>query len=79
MEDGTLGSDEAIVMDKAAVTRQFEIGYQVLGAEFAKGDSKSSCIYLISVSMYARFSGDHQQRKANGRPQCLPKSNFKHR
>lgn len=42
MEDESLGTDEAFVMDKAAVMRQFEIGYQALGAEFAKGDSKSS-------------------------------------
>ena len=27
-------------MDKAAVTRQFEIGYQALGAEFAVGDGE---------------------------------------
>lgn len=42
VEDESLGTDEALVMDKAAVTRQFEIGYQALGAEFAKGDSKST-------------------------------------
>lgn len=36
--DGRLGSDEAIVLDKAAVTRQFELGYQALGVEFAIGD-----------------------------------------
>lgn len=45
MEDDSLGTDEAFVMDKAAVMRQFEIGYQALGTEFAKGDSKSfSCV-----------------------------------
>ncbi|KAJ4374195.1 hypothetical protein N0V83_002936 [Neocucurbitaria cava] len=38
VDDGRLGSDEALVMDKAAVTRQFEIGYQALGIDFAIGD-----------------------------------------
>lgn len=36
--DGRLGSDEAIVLDKAAVTRQFEIGHQAIGADFVVGD-----------------------------------------
>ena len=38
VNDERLGSDEAFVTDKAAVTRQFDIGYQALGAEFAMGD-----------------------------------------
>jgi hypothetical protein len=38
VEDDRLGSDGVIAMDRAAVTRQFEIGYQVLGTEFAVGD-----------------------------------------
>jgi hypothetical protein len=40
VKDERLGSDEAIVTDKAVVTRQFEIGYQTMGAEFAVGDGK---------------------------------------
>jgi len=42
VKDEELGSDEAIVMDKAAVTRQFELGHERLGTEFAKGDGMSS-------------------------------------
>ncbi|KAH7402695.1 hypothetical protein BKA66DRAFT_449303 [Pyrenochaeta sp. MPI-SDFR-AT-0127] len=38
VEDERLYSEEAIMMDKAAVTRQFELGYQAIGAEFAMGD-----------------------------------------
>jgi hypothetical protein len=38
-EDG-LASDAGIVMDKAAVMRQFEIGYEALGVDFAVGDGK---------------------------------------
>jgi hypothetical protein len=40
-EDG-LASDAGIVMDKAAVMRQFEIGYETLGVEFAVGDGMST-------------------------------------
>ncbi|KAL6705894.1 hypothetical protein ACN47E_006354 [Coniothyrium glycines] len=36
--DETLGSDETIVEDKIAVKKQFEIGSQALGNEFAVGD-----------------------------------------
>lgn len=38
VEDENLGRDEDLVMDKAAVTRQFEIGFQNIGALFAVGD-----------------------------------------
>jgi hypothetical protein len=38
VEDDQLGKDEDLVMDKAAVTRQFEIGFQKVGAQFAVGD-----------------------------------------
>ena len=41
VEDGILGKDEDLVMDKAAVTRQFEIGFQRVGSQFAVGDGKS--------------------------------------
>lgn len=41
VRDEALGSDEAIVMDKAAVTRQFEIGKEAVGSDFTNGDSKS--------------------------------------
>ena len=40
VEDETFGKDEDLVMDKAAVTRQFEIGFQKTGVQFAIGDSK---------------------------------------
>jgi hypothetical protein len=38
VEDESLGKDEDLVMDKAAVTRQFEIGFQKIGVQFAVGD-----------------------------------------
>ncbi|KAF2856926.1 hypothetical protein T440DRAFT_463138 [Plenodomus tracheiphilus IPT5] len=38
VKDETLDSEEGIIMDKAAVKRQFEIGTSTLGAEFAIGD-----------------------------------------
>jgi hypothetical protein len=44
VKDERLGSDESIGMDTAKVTRQFEIGYQALGTEFAIGDGKSSSL-----------------------------------
>ncbi|KAF1913614.1 hypothetical protein BDU57DRAFT_589254 [Ampelomyces quisqualis] len=41
VEDDQLGKAEDLVMDKAAVTRQFEIGFQKVGAQFAIGDVPS--------------------------------------
>lgn len=38
VEDERLGSEEAIALDKATVTRQFETGYQIIGVDFAIGD-----------------------------------------
>ncbi|KAI4637834.1 hypothetical protein J4E83_000652 [Alternaria metachromatica] len=38
VKDDRLGSDEAIVTDKAVVMRQMDIGCETLGAEFAMGD-----------------------------------------
>lgn len=36
--DGEDASDESIVLDKAAVTRHFEIGVEEIGPQFAIGD-----------------------------------------
>jgi hypothetical protein len=36
--DNDYTNDEGIVMDKAAVMRQFDIGFQDVGAPFAVGD-----------------------------------------
>jgi UTP-glucose-1-phosphate uridylyltransferase len=38
VEDNEADGDGSLVMDKAAVTRQFEIGFQDIGAMFAVGD-----------------------------------------
>jgi hypothetical protein len=38
VEDEDTGGDKSLVMDKAAVTRQFEIGLQDVGTTFAVGD-----------------------------------------
>ena len=65
VEDEEFGSDEAIVMDKAAVTRQFEIGYQTLGSDFAVGDGmrlqcgkglRSAELNLLSISYLGNFT-----------------------
>ena len=47
VKDERLGSDEAIVTDKAVVTRQFDIGYQTIGVEFAEGDGKLALSYGV--------------------------------
>ncbi|KAF2254693.1 hypothetical protein BU26DRAFT_418084, partial [Trematosphaeria pertusa] len=39
VDDYETGGDESIVVDKAAVTRQFEIGFQDVGSQFAVGDA----------------------------------------
>lgn len=49
VEDEDLGRDEDLVMDKAAVTRQFEIGFQKIGSQFAVGDGTSHW------TMHAKF------------------------
>lgn len=36
--DEEFGSDDGVVLDKNAVTREFEIGFQDIGAQFAVGD-----------------------------------------
>ncbi|KAL5119548.1 hypothetical protein ACEQ8H_002613 [Pleosporales sp. CAS-2024a] len=41
VEDEVVGKDEDLVMDKAAVTRQFELGFQKIGSQFAVGDALS--------------------------------------
>jgi hypothetical protein len=38
VDDEDARGDESLVLDKAAVTRQFEIGFQTVGAQFAIGD-----------------------------------------
>ncbi|KAF2741323.1 hypothetical protein EJ04DRAFT_480599 [Polyplosphaeria fusca] len=38
VDDDKIANDESIVFDKAAVTREFEIGYQDVGNYFAVGD-----------------------------------------
>jgi len=45
-----LGHEEKILMDKAAVKRQFDLGYLKFGTEFATGDSKQpSHHYLLGL------------------------------
>ena len=47
VDDDEHASDEGVVMDKAAVTRQFDIGLQDVGASFAVGDGPSRCLYSV--------------------------------
>ena len=49
VEDDELGTDESIVLDKAAVTRQFEIGFQDIGGQFAIGDGILLCPELEEI------------------------------
>ncbi|CAN9309122.1 unnamed protein product [Alternaria alternata] len=63
VKDERLGSDEAIVTDKAVVTRQFDIGYQTIGVEFAEGDALQSQIItlqsvLVTTFLYGPTSGE---------------------
>ncbi|CBX94823.1 hypothetical protein LEMA_P118260.1 [Plenodomus lingam JN3] len=66
VHDEALGSEKGITMDKAAVKRQFEIGYSTLGAEFAIGDASSTPIAdpafanqrLIATFLYGPTSTD---------------------
>jgi hypothetical protein len=51
VKDERLGSDETIGMDRSTVTRQFEIGYQALGVEYAVGDGMSSSLTSSSVRL----------------------------
>lgn len=45
VKDERLGSDEAIVTDKAVVMRQMDIGCEALGAEFAMGDGMHPLLF----------------------------------
>jgi hypothetical protein len=56
VKDERLGSDETIGMDTAAVTRQFEVGYQALGIGFAIGDGMSPSLILPSPYEYFCYS-----------------------
>jgi hypothetical protein len=50
--------EESLVMDKAAVTRQFDIGFNELGLQFAVGDGKQARYSLTRLenSMYTAKS-----------------------
>lgn len=48
VDEDDFGSDEGIVMDKAAVTRQLEIGLHEVGAPFAVGDGVFEPPYIAS-------------------------------
>ncbi|KAI4651244.1 uncharacterized protein J4E78_007935 [Alternaria triticimaculans] len=73
VKDDRLGSDEAIVTDKAVVMRQMDIGCETLGAEFAMGDALQSQIItlqsvLVTTFLYGPTSGDtiaHQLANIN--------------
>lgn len=56
VKDERLGSDQAIAMDKAAVKRQFGIGNQALGNEFAMGDGTFSSLEAVVTTRSTRFS-----------------------
>ena len=56
VEDERLGSDDTIVLDKAAVTRQFENGYQALGVDFAIGDGTSCTNSESTIGHYSTFT-----------------------
>jgi hypothetical protein len=51
VEDDELSTDEGIVLDKAAVTRQFENGFQDIGGQFAIGDGME---YILSAQSWKR-------------------------
>lgn len=56
VSDERLGSEEAIMTDKATMVRQFEIGYHAMGTEFAMGDGMHfsavpSCAFVFWISL----------------------------
>jgi len=48
-----LSTDDSIVLDKAAVTRQFEIGYQDIGSPFAVGDGKTYASSEVGLKLWS--------------------------
>ena len=40
VDEESFGSDEGVVLDRTAVTREYELGFQDIGAQFAVGDGK---------------------------------------
>ncbi|KAF2031244.1 hypothetical protein EK21DRAFT_63603, partial [Setomelanomma holmii] len=68
IEDEDLGKEEDLAMDRAAVTRQFEIGLQKVGPEFAMGDVFSQTALqsqiiilqsvLVTIFLYGPTSSD---------------------
>ncbi|KAH7405880.1 hypothetical protein DE146DRAFT_630581 [Phaeosphaeria sp. MPI-PUGE-AT-0046c] len=55
VEDETVGKDEDLVMDKAAVTRQFEIGFQKAGVQFAVGNANIPCVVHTHAALQAQI------------------------
>jgi len=60
VDDDGSSSDQVIATDKAAVTRQFEVGYRELGSQFAEGDVFSqtalqSQIIMLQSTMIITF------------------------
>jgi len=53
VEDELQGDGE-IVLDKAAVKRQFEIGYSDVGAQFAIGDGTTHLFRCLSILLIER-------------------------
>lgn len=68
VDEESLGSDEGVVLDKSAVTREFELGFQGIGAQFAIGDVVSQTALqsqiitlqsaLITTFLYGPTSGE---------------------
>lgn len=58
------GSDEGIVMDKAAVTRQFDLGRDEVGSTFAVGDGEP----LLLVYEAARSDVEQSSRRLDSSP-----------
>lgn len=54
--DDEIASDEGIVLDKAAVTRQFDIGLEDIGALFAVGDGKYQRAVVASHKLTSSHS-----------------------
>ncbi|EMD65672.1 hypothetical protein COCSADRAFT_139900 [Bipolaris sorokiniana ND90Pr] len=78
VSDERLGSEEAVMTDKATMVRQFEIGYHAMGTEFAMGDVTAQTelqwqiialqSVLVSTAIYGPVSSDsaaHQLSNIN--------------
>ena len=65
--DEVASGDGSLVLDKAAVTRQFEIGFQEVGAQFAIGDGMFFSLFSSACRLFEKEcqTADHYSDHTN--------------